>query len=135
MTPDFGQSARRLVAGQPGDSSNQVAARSAQACEQLAKHLARLLGYTGAQLLLRRSVLLASSQFPWLAGALTPDDTVSALRDAMEQQDAESIMDAFVGVLSAFVGLLERLIGEALVERQLDELWPTVFTHPVKDTQ
>ena len=132
MTPDFGQAARRLIAGEPGDSSN-VAERAAQACERFTRHLARLLGYTGAQLLLRRSVVLASSQFSWLAAALNRDDTVSALRDVMEQEHAESIMDAFVGVLSAFVGLLERLIGEGPVQRQLDDVWPTVFMHPAKD--
>ena len=132
MTPDFGQAARRLIAGEPGDSSN-VAERAAQACERFTRHLARLLGESGAHLLMRRSVVLASSQFPWLAGALTSNDLRSALRTAMEQQDPEAIADAFVAVLSAYVGLLERLIGEGLVARQLDDVWPTVFTHLAKD--
>ena len=133
MTPDFGNAARRLLAGEPGDSSKQVAERAAQACERFTHHLARLLSQTGAQLLLRRSVVLASAQFQWLAAALTPGDTVSGLRTAMAQQDPESITEAFAAVLSAFVGLLERLIGEGLVARQLDDVWPTVFTHPAKD--
>lgn len=133
MSPDFGKAARRLVAGELGDSSNQVAERAAQACAGFTHHLARLVGSTGAQLLLRRSIALASPQIPWLAAALAPDDTVSALRGAMEQQDPASIREAFVVVLTAFVDLLERLIGEALVARQLDDVWPTVFTHPAKD--
>ena len=133
MTPDFGQAARRLIAGQPDDGSNQVAARASQECARFTNHLARVVGFTGAQLLLRRSVVLASRQVPWLAAALTPGDTVAALREAMEQQDPESISEAFVAVLTTFVGLLERLIGEGLVARQLDDVWPTVFTHPVKD--
>lgn len=83
---------------------------------------------------MRRSVSVASSTLPWLADALTPDETVSALLATMLQQDPESIAEAFVAVLSAFVDLLERLIGEGLVARQLDEVWPTVFTHPAKDT-
>ena len=134
MTPDFGQAARRLIAGQPDDGSNQVAARASQECARFTNHLARLVGYTGAQLLLRRSLVLAGPQVPWLAAALSPADTVSALREAMEQQDPESITEAFVAVLSALVGLLERLIGEGLVARQLDDVWPTVFTHPAKDS-
>ena len=134
MTPDFGNAARRLLAGQPGDSSNQVAERAARACERFTAHLARLLSLTGAQLLLRRSVVLASSQLPWLAATTTADDTISALRTAMEQQDRQAIEEGFVAVLSAFVGLLERLIGEGLVARQLGDVWPTVFTHPPKDT-
>jgi len=134
VTPDFGNAARRLIAGEPGDASDKVAERAAQACERFANHLARLLGTTGAQLLLRRSVALASAQFPWLSVAQAPGDTVSALRTAMEQQAPELITEAFVAVLSAFVGLLERLIGEGLVARQLNDVWPTVFTHPAKDT-
>ena len=133
MTPDFGQAARRLIAGQPDDGSNQVAARASQECARFTNHLARLVGYTGAQLLLRRSLVLAGPQVPWLAAALSPADTVSALREAMEQQEPESITEAFVAVLSALVGLLERLIGEGLVARQLYDVWPTVFTYPAKD--
>ena len=135
MTPDFGNAARRLLAGEPGDSSKQVAERAAQACQRFTHHLARLLSQTGAQLLLRRSVVLASAQISWLAPATTPDDTISALRTAMEQQDRESMEEAFVAVLTAFVALLERLIGEGLVARQLHEVWPTVFRHSAKDIQ
>jgi hypothetical protein len=136
VTPNFGEAARTLLAGQPGDveTSNQVAARAVQACEQLATHLARLLGESGVQLLLRRSVGLASKEYPWLAPPQNQESVTSALRAAMEQQDSESITGAFVAVLSAFVGLLERLIGEGLVQRLVDEVWPAVFTHAAKDT-
>ena len=133
MTPDFGQAARQLVAGQPDDSSIQVAERAAHACDRFANHLARLLGHSGAQLLLRRSVALVSVSIPWLAAALTPGEIVPALQTALTLQDPESIKDAFVAVLAAFVDLLERLIGEGLVARQLDDVWPTVFTYPAKD--
>jgi hypothetical protein len=134
LTPDFGHAARLIIVGEPGDASNAVAERAAQACERFTNHLARLLGSTGAQLLLRRSVVLATAQFPWLSVAQAPGDTVSALRTAMEQQDPESITEAFVAVLTALVGLLERLIGEGLVARQLNDVWPTVFPHLAKDT-
>jgi hypothetical protein len=105
-----------------------------EACERFGRHLARLLGDTGVQLLLKRSIVIASEPFSWLTTAATQDSALAALRVAMEQQDPASITEAFVAVLSAFVGLLERLIGEGLVERLLDEVWPSVFTHPVKDT-
>lgn len=68
-------------------------------------------------------------------GDASPGRATSTLRDAMENQDPESITEAFVAVLLAFVGLLERLIGEGLVARLLDEVWPAVFTHAAKDTQ
>jgi hypothetical protein len=134
VTPDFGQAARRLVAGQPDDSSGQVAEYAAQACARFTSHLARLLGHTGAQVLLRRSVSIASAEVTWLAAALVSGDPVYALRSTMEHQDPDAIRDAFVAVLWAFVALLERLIGPALVARQLEDVWPSVFTYPAKDT-
>ena len=133
MSPDFGSSARALLAG--GDvSASEVANRAVQACARWTAHLARLLGDAGVQVLLKRSVVIAAEQFAWLAVGLSSDPPLPALRKAMEQQDRDSIIDAFVGVLTAFVGLLERLIGEGLVERLLEEVWPSVFTHVEKDT-
>jgi len=133
VSPEFGRSARTLLAGE-SSSSRDVAERAVQACGRLATHLARLLGDNGVQVLVKRSVVLASGQFPWLAVEPSSSDALPALRSAMEQQDRDSIIDAFVGVLTAFVSLLERLIGEGLVERLLEEVWPTVFTHVAKDT-
>lgn len=133
--------ARQLVAGKPGesDSSKQVAERAAAACEQFSQHLSRLLGATAADMLVQRSVVLASAKLPWLApapsrrpvGAVT---TTQALRDAMEREEPAAITEAFAIILSELVDLLVRLIGEGLVERLLHEVWPTVFVPDVKDT-
>ncbi len=137
MTPAFAQAARQLVTDGPGDESSaeRIAERAAEACEQFARHLARLLGNTGVQLLLKRSIVVASKQFPGLATVPGSQSVSPALRSAMTQLDPESIADAFVAVMSAFVALLERLIGEGLVERLLDEVWPSVFTDAAKDRQ
>lgn len=135
MTPEFGQAVRRLVAGEPADSASQIAARAAHEIERFAKQVTKLVGVTGSRLLLRRSVILASSKFPWLALALAADNTVTAVRTAMEQQDVETILDAFAGVLSQLVGILDRLIGDGLVQRQLDAVWPNIFTYSAKDTE
>jgi hypothetical protein len=136
VRPEFGPAARTLVGGPPGDvvSSVLVAGRAARALDDLTAHLARLLGDAGVQLLLKRSIARASEQFPWLVGGASQGRATSALRDVMEKQDPESIADAVVAVLAAFVGLLERLIGQGLVARLLDEVWPSVFTPAAKDT-
>jgi hypothetical protein len=134
VTPDFKQAAVRLLADlAPAGSSAQLAEGAAQACEALAKHLSRLLGEAGVRMMLKRSTALATAQFPWLA-AVTAQESASGLRDAMVQQDPASITEAFVAILAGFVGLLERLIGEPLVTRLLDEVWPGVFTKTEKDT-
>lgn len=99
----------------------------------LSKHLARLLGETGIRMLFKRSLVLAAAQFPWLARVPTSENT-SELRDTFAQQDPAAIADAFVVILSVFVGLLEKLIGEPLVNRLIDEVWPGIFAQPAKDT-
>ena len=127
------RAARRLLAGQPGDgnSSKHVAERAARACEQLAKHLSRLLGETGVHMLLERSIIAGAARYPWLRPAggdgKQAKNPCASLRQAMEPQEPGSISDAFVEVMSTFIGLLKRLIGDGLVERLLNEVWPAVF--------
>ena len=132
MTRELGQAARRILASKPGEgnSSKQVAERASHACEQLTLHLTRLLGKTGVEMVLERSVVLASAALPWLAEA----STIAALRGVMEHQEPAAITEAFVAILSAQLGLLDRLIGEGLVERLLYEVWPSVFVPEAKDT-
>jgi hypothetical protein len=133
VSPAFGQHARSLLAGD-GDSPQDIALRAAQSLDRFGRHLSRLLGDAGIQVMQKRSIALVRARFPWLPAGTTPAGAGEALRLAMEEQDPESITEAFVAVLSAFVGLLERLIGEGLVERLLDEVWPAVFTSPTKDS-
>ena len=134
MSPGFKDAARVLLGEQPSDeSSAQVAERAVGAYQTLSKHLARLLGETGIRMLFKRSLVLVAGQFPWLARVPRSDD-VSALRDAFAQQDPVAIADAFVVILSVFVGLLEKLIGEPLVTRLIDEVWPGIFAQAAKDT-
>ena len=134
--PDFGQAARALLDGGSGagETSDQLAERAAHAYERFGKHLARLIGEAGVQLLLTRSIRLASAQYPWLVTTSTAQTPAAALRGTLSSRDPESIRDSFAAILSAFVQLLERLIGEGLVGRLLDEVWPKVFSHVVKDT-
>jgi hypothetical protein len=134
VSPDFRDAARVLVGEQPSDeSSAQVAERAVGAYHTLSRHLARLLGETGVRMMFKRSIVLTTAQFPWLAG-VSRSENESELRDRFAQQDPAVIADAFVVILSVFVGLLERLIGEPLVYRLIDEVWPGVFAQPAKDT-
>jgi len=140
MTPELADAARKLLAAEPGDgSSKELAERATRACEQLARHLSRLLGNHGIRTLFDRCLIKAGVEFPWLANAKSvpggkSDDAWSALRTAMEHQDPDTTREAFVLLLSTFVGLLERLIGEGLVERLLHEVWPAVFLTQERET-
>lgn len=130
-------SARRLLAGRPGEgnSARELAERAAGACATLATYLSRLLGETGVHMILQRSIGMASVKFPWLQSARASSDqpAPAALRLALEHQEPDVISDAFVEVFSTFVALLKRLIGDGLVERLLNEVWPAVFVPAVKD--
>jgi hypothetical protein len=135
LTLDIAAAARKIVTG---GSSTHVAASAVQACEQLSQHLARLIGENGVRMLLARSAALASVRFPWLSGAIprtaSADSPWTALSAAMESQDPHTAGEGFVDLLSTFIELLGRLIGDALVERLLHELWPALFLSPVKGT-
>lgn len=134
MTPDFADAAKRLLGLLPADATSaQVADRVIDAYAQLTKHLARLLGEAGIHVLFKRSILLASARFPWLAG-VSRSENASALRDALVLQDPVVVSDVFVLILSGFVGLLQRLIGEPIVKRLIDEVWPGIFPQAAKDT-
>jgi hypothetical protein len=136
---EFRNAATTLLAGPPGEgvSSELLADRAARAFDRLAKHLSRLLGQAGVQMLFARSVVIASAQLPWLrvapSGTEQRENAALALRPVLENQAPEVIAKAFVEILSTFVGLLKRLIGDGLVDSLLDEVWPSVFAHEAKD--
>jgi len=140
MTPELAGAVRKLLAAEPGESSSkELAERATRACEQLARHLSRLLGNNGIRTLFDRCLIKAGAQFPWLVQAKsvpggTSDEAWSALRTALEHQDPDTACEAFVLLLVTFIGLLERLIGEGLVERLLHEVWPAVFLTQERET-
>jgi hypothetical protein len=111
-----------------------LASRAADVAGQLTRHLARLVGDVGVRALFRRSVVLASVAFPWLARSRPSAgaDAASApphapLCEAMAGQPEPVALEAFVAVLGIFVSLLGRLIGEPLIRRLIHEIWPAQF--------
>ena len=133
MLESLRSAASELLAGEGDDAgSARLAVLAVQAIEKLTEHLAELVGQLGVRALVDRSVALARTTHPWLAGtaAGSPWDS---LRAAMEQQDPRAIREGFVVLLSTFVALLERLIGEELVRRLLHDVWPEVFPQSVKE--
>lgn len=142
MTPELAAAVREIVAAArelvAGDSPTRVATGAVHVCEQLTRHLARIVGEIGMRTLLARSAALTSARFPWLVNTISAtapaDAPWASLRSAMERQDPGTASEAFFDLLSTFVELLGRLIGEGLVARLLHEVWPEVFPHAVKET-
>jgi hypothetical protein len=142
LTPaEIADAARTLLledATQPS-SSPQIAARAVEACERLARHLARLMGETGSRALFNRSLLLTRARFPWIASVvgtsgLPPGESSwTPLRRSMELQDPATAVEAYVELMSTFVRILGNLIGGPFVSRLLHEAWPEVIRRPAKD--
>lgn len=124
---------RRLVEGAGGDVEA-IAARAARACEQLAHHLARLVGELGIRTLVDRALHLAAARYSFLAPAIVAADPYAGLQAALVIQPADTAIEAFVLVIVTFVGLLERMIGRGLVTRLLHEVWPAEFPAGAEET-
>jgi hypothetical protein len=134
------QAARGLLSAEGSVHDPAVLAeRATRALDELAAHLSRIVGRDGVLAVLDRSVLLASAELPWLADAKqaathrSSESVYEALRSAMAAQPPEAVIESFVAVLSKFIGLLGNLIGESLVLRLVEEVWPTIFPFDVKE--
>ena len=111
-----------------------VSGLAVQRFEELAHYLAELVGEMGVRALFGRSVAAARSTYPWLA--TTPPSTPPwvALRETLERQEPSAIRDAFGGLLSIFIELLARLVGDGLVRRLLNDVWPEAFSRVPKES-
>jgi hypothetical protein len=117
------------------DDAVKVAAHAAALCQQLSKHVARLVGDLGMRALFERSLYLAGASFAALRGTAIGqvEGPYEALRVCLERESPEQGLAAAAHVLTTFIGLLERFIGEGLVAQLLNEVWPAAFPTVVKE--
>ena len=130
LTSELAAAVENLLAGTVDDgTSHQLAVRAGELTEQLTRHLARIVGEIGITALFKRSVVLSTVAFPWLGPeSRTPGiPPIPALRTVLALQPPALANEAYFVVLSTFVALLGRLIGEPLVRRMLQEVWPAEF--------
>lgn len=88
-------------------------------------HLARWFGPDGVNAVLTRALARARAQHIVLSSVeLTTDGQVSLHLRGSSIEGARNLHEALVALISAAVALLERLIGEDLVIRLLQEMIP-----------
>jgi hypothetical protein len=140
LSPDLHAAARQLFLSNSGEtvSADRVATQAVDALSKVALHLGRVVGGHGSFTIFRRALSLCARKFAWLpatsdAGDLTLGDPFPAVREAMKRQAADAVIDAFVHLLSSYTSFLGRLIGDELVWRLLDEVWPSIFPQAVKE--
>ena len=92
--------------------------------------LTPVIGPRGVVALYKRSLYLASTDFPWLRSVhdevLGPGE-FDALRAALMRQRSATAAAAQVALLQSFHSVLNHLIGESLTERLLQAVWDNSF--------
>jgi len=93
--------------------------------EKLDTHLTRRLGAGGYHALLKRAVILAAVEFPWLASVhVTDKGELDGLGLLSQVQTADEAAEGAAAVLASLIGLLETFIGQTLCRRMLRAIWP-----------
>ncbi len=95
--------------------------------EKLRPPLMNLMGSTGFNALLSRSLVLATTEIPSLRDiGLNAEGMWEGLAALEVKLDADSFLEARVVVLAQLLGLLVAFVGEALTLRLMAEIWPNL---------
>ncbi len=119
--------ASRVAAGADAEQIAEVVVATFQ---QIGAALTPIVGPRGVAALYMRSVHLAGSAHPWLAGAQDGPSTaidVAQLRSLLEQQRGADAAAGGGDLLQTFRDLLASLVGASLTDRLLRSVW----AHPV----
>jgi hypothetical protein len=96
-------------------------------CEKLHLHMATFMGSTGFRALLKRSLVLATAEVPWLRTVRIKDDwSFEGLEELQTQISQDELFEGGVTLLAQVLGLLVIFIGEVLTVRLVREVWPKV---------
>lgn len=102
---------------------------------RLHEHFGKLIGPTGFDVLLARSLVLARRAHPLLSSCEAGfGGQLSWLPDAVNDSDRASAESAAVVLLAHLFELLARLLGEELSMRLVHDVWPDLpDTRPARD--
>jgi hypothetical protein len=118
----------QVTGGSPNSST--VAKGTLNTWDRVAGCLSPVIGARGVDALFNRSLLLTSTDFPWLSAGGPKDgaDPLANIRMCLEARDPTSAAAASLALLVSFTNLLESLIGEPLTERILGPVWVPIST-------
>ncbi len=114
--------ARKAAAGADAE---QIAAAVTATMGAIEASLRPIIGNGGVVAMYRRSLLLVGAAHPWLASGegARSEIELDALRSLLAAQDAAGATTAGAALLQTFCDLLASLIGSALSERLLRNVW------------
>jgi hypothetical protein len=117
--------ARRLLAHQGGGGgAEDCAAAAGRVYDKLHAHLAPLVGASGVEALIARSMKLTHSEFPFLEVPIREGST--KLRECLHAQEPALAAESAAALFGTFFALIARFIGERLTTQALRSAWPTI---------
>ena len=130
-SPSFAASLTLLV--DRGADATQVAAAVVGTFGEIDAALAPIVGPRGVAALYMRSLFLATTDHPWLAGAQGGNPTeldVTPLQSVLARQGSAEAATGGGAVLQTFHDLLASLVGSSLTERLLRSVWTHLSSDP-----
>lgn len=119
-----------------GSSTRELAETVQRIFDKLHAHLSVRLGNEGYRALLKRSFVLASKEFRWIASlSVTEAGVLEGVDEASTEHSASETTEGFAAVLASFIGLLDVFIGKALCLLILNDIWSTAVEIETKDSQ
>jgi hypothetical protein len=91
---------------------------------RLHQELGKLIGSAGFDVLLARSVVLARRVHPILSGITAGPGGTLVVGGGAARDDAASLREGAMAIVSCFIELLVNLIGEDLAMGLLRNVWP-----------
>jgi len=126
-SPSLKLLARQLMAHETGSVTVPPTADTAAfgVFEKLRGPFARLTGAGGYHALLSRAQALAIVEVRWLDTLrINGDGSLASLETLRAERDARALTEGEVVLLAQLLGLLDTLIGPALMQRLLRDIWP-----------
>ncbi len=118
---------RHIIAEEfAADRASDTEARAAfRVCEKLRRSLSVLTGVVGFRSVLARALVLARAEVPWLGELQLGADGSLELSAELETRvgPEEAARGGFV-LITSLLGLLVTFIGEALMLRLVQDVWP-----------
>lgn len=107
----------------PNGAPEDLILRAQRVFERLRVHLTIFVGTAGYRAMLSRALVMVKSQEPSLREfAVSMEGTL----DLATHRDNHEAMSGVILLLAQLLGLIETLVGEALMLRLVQDVWPMV---------
>jgi len=115
---------RLLVYEREAGGAEDFAAAAGQVYDKLHAHLAPLVGASGVEALIARSMKVTHSEFPFLEVPIREGST--KLRECLRAQEPAVAAELATALFATFFALIARFIGDRLTTQALSSAWPTI---------